>query len=140
MRRRIVGTSLALAIGLTGAALAGGVEIGRREYLAACAQCHGLEGRGDGIMAPFLTVPAPDLTTIRRDSGGVFPAGVIYEIIEGGGSLALHGGSEMPAWGDRFSVHAYAELGWPHAEADRAAFVRARILALVEYLASIQAE
>jgi mono/diheme cytochrome c family protein len=118
--------------------LAQGGEIGRQEFLAGCAQCHGLTGKGDGIMTPYLTRPAPDLTVIASENDGIFPVGVLYEIIEGGGSTSFHGSSEMPAWGDRYSAQAYALLGWPHAVADREAFVRARILALIEYIASIQ--
>jgi mono/diheme cytochrome c family protein len=134
-------TILALALAAAGPATAqDGADLGRREYMAGCAVCHGLEGRGDGVMAPYLTLPAPDLTAIARDNGGIFPAGLIAEIIEGGGSIAVHGTSEMPAWGDRYSAEAYHMLGWPHEPEERAAFVRARILALVEYLASIQAE
>lgn len=122
------------------AAQTAGQEIGRREFLAGCAQCHGLDARGDGILSPYLVSPAPDLTTIARENGGVFPVGVLYEIIEGGGSTSIHGNSEMPAWGDRYSVDAYEVLGWRASEEDRAAFIRARILALIEYVASIQVQ
>lgn len=122
------------------AAGAQAIDMGRMEYMAGCSQCHGLEGRGDGIMAPYLTVPPPDLTAISRDNDGVFPAGMLYEIIEGGGSTALHGSREMPAWGDRYSTQAYILLGWPHSTEDREAFIRSRILALVEYIAGLQAD
>jgi mono/diheme cytochrome c family protein len=118
--------------------LAPGAEIGRIEFMAGCAQCHGISGRGDGVIADYLTVELPDLTTIERENEGVFPAGVLYEIIEGGMGTGAHGTREMPAWGDRYSVDAYAVLGWPHEPEERAAFVRSRILALVEYIASIQ--
>lgn len=138
MRGALLGC-LALAA-LPPAAWGQGAEIGRREFLAGCAQCHGLTGQGDGILTPYLNPPAPDLTTIARDNDGIFPVGVLYEIIEGGGSTSAHGSSDMPAWGDRYSVEAYTLLGWPHEPEDREAFIRARILALVEYIASIQVE
>lgn len=128
------------AILAAGAAEAQSLDIGRMEYMAGCSQCHGITGQGDGIMAPYLTVAPPDLTVIRRDNDGVFPAGVLYEIIEGGGSTALHGSREMPAWGDRFSTQAYLLLGWPHAPEDREAFIRSRITALVEYIAGLQVD
>lgn len=132
--------SAALVMALALASPAAAFDVGRQEYLAGCAQCHGLAGAGDGIMNQFLTRPAPGLTGIARENGGVFPVGVLVEIIEGGGVTSVHGSSEMPAWGDRYSAQAYALLGWPHSDEDRAAFVRARILALVEYIASIQEE
>ncbi len=115
-------------------------EIGRIEYMTACAQCHGVDGQGDGVLADYLTVDVPDLTTIQRDNEGVFPAGVLYEVIEGGAGTGAHGTREMPAWGDRYSAQAYAALGWPHEPEEREAFVRGRILALIEYIAEMQQE
>jgi mono/diheme cytochrome c family protein len=140
MQRSTFLACVAGAILATGAAEAQSLDIGRMEYMAGCSQCHGISGQGDGIMAPYLTVAPPDLTVIRRDNDGVFPAGVLYEIVEGGGSTALHGSREMPAWGDRYSTQAYLLLGWPHAPEDREAFIRSRILALVEYIAGLQVE
>jgi mono/diheme cytochrome c family protein len=140
MPRSPVLAAIAVAMLAASAAGAQSLDIGRMEYMAGCSQCHGLEGRGDGIMAPYLTVEPPDLTVIRRNNDGVFPAGVLYEIIEGGGSTALHGSRDMPAWGDRYSTQAYLLLGWPHAPEDREAFIRSRILALVEYIAGLQVE
>lgn len=117
-----------------------GAEIGRIEFMSSCAQCHGTDGRGDGIIADYLTVAPPDLTAIQRENDGVFPAGLLYEIIEGGGGIGAHGSREMPAWGDRYAAQAYAVLGWPHEPEERDAFIRARILALIEHIASIQEE
>jgi mono/diheme cytochrome c family protein len=113
-------------------------QIGRIEYMTACAQCHGIDGQGDGVIAGYLTVDVPDLTAIQRENDGIFPAGVLFEIIEGGGGTSAHGTREMPAWGDRYSAEAYAVLGWPHEPEEREAFVRGRILALVEYVAGMQ--
>jgi mono/diheme cytochrome c family protein len=117
-----------------------GAEIGRIEFMAGCAQCHGVDGRGDGVIADYLTVEVPDLTTIQRDNEGVFPAGLLYEIIEGRDGIAAHGTRTMPAWGDRYSAQAYMLLGWPHDPGERDAFIRGRILALVEHVASLQVE
>jgi hypothetical protein len=113
-------------------------QIGRIEYMTACAQCHGIDGQGDGVLADYLTIDVPDLTAIQRDNDGVFPAGVLFEIIEGGGGTGAHGTREMPAWGDRYAAQAYAALGWPHEPEEREAFVRGRILALIEYVAGLQ--
>jgi mono/diheme cytochrome c family protein len=126
--------------GQQGGGESAGAEIGRIEFMAGCAQCHGTSGEGDGIIADYLTVPPSDLTTIQRDNDGVFPAGVLYEMIEGASAVGAHGVREMPAWGDRYSVEAHLALGWPLDPEDRDAFIRSRILALVEYVASIQRE
>jgi mono/diheme cytochrome c family protein len=137
---------VALLVGAAGAASAqeagdsAGAEIGRIEFMAGCAQCHGTSGKGDGIIADYLTVEPPDLTTIQRDNDGIFPAGVLYEMIEGASAVGAHGTREMPAWGDRYSVEAHLLLGWPLDPEERDAFIRSRILALVEYIAGIQEE
>jgi mono/diheme cytochrome c family protein len=132
--------ALALLIAATAsAAAAQEPDLGRIEFMANCAQCHGTGGKGDGVIAGYLTVPPPDLTVIQRDNDGVFPEGVLYEIIEGGGSTDVHGSREMPAWGDRFSADAYLQLG-PLAPEERDAFIRERIEALVGYIARLQAK
>jgi mono/diheme cytochrome c family protein len=134
--------STALALLMVGAPCAAGAQepdVGRIEFMANCAQCHGIGGKGDGIIAGYLTMPPPDLTVIQRDNDGVFPEGVLYEIIEGGGSTDVHGSREMPAWGDRFSADAYLQLG-PLAPEERDAFIRERIEALVGYIARLQVQ
>jgi cytochrome c553 len=37
-------------------------EPGRTDFVTYCAACHGVEGRGDGTIAEFLTITATDLT------------------------------------------------------------------------------
>jgi mono/diheme cytochrome c family protein len=116
-------------------------DLGRIEFMANCAQCHGTDAKGDGIIASFLTVPPPDLTAIQRDNDGVFPAGVLHEIIEGGGArIGAHGSREMPAWGTRFTADAYLQLGPPLDPEQRDAFIQERIEALVDYIARLQVE
>lgn len=119
-------------------AVAADDTLGRLQYGASCAQCHGPTGQGDGPLAQFLTMPPPDLTGLQRANGGVFPFARTYEIIENGGGIGEHGRSDMPAWGDRLLLEAYLADGVtipPEAQAD---FVRARILALIDHLARLQ--
>jgi len=56
-----------------------GVDI----YRAHCGTCHGVEGKGDGPVAPALNTTMPDLTTIKQRSGGVFPVARVRKIIIG---------------------------------------------------------
>jgi mono/diheme cytochrome c family protein len=71
-------------------------------YRAHCATCHGVEGKGDGPVAPALTTKMPDLSTISQRSGGVFPVGRVRKIILGDEIIAGHGSREMPVWGPIF--------------------------------------
>ena len=114
------------------------LSIGALEYANSCAQCHGASGEGDGVIAGFLDTPASDLTTLQQKNGGVFPVARIYEVIDGSATSGVHGTSEMPAWGMRYSAAAPRQLGEYHSDADREAFVRGRILALVEHISTLQ--
>ena len=131
--------SLAVAVAaLPLVAAAQNVDVGRREYMISCAQCHGIEGKGDGVIAIYLNTLPSDLTTIQRANRGIFPFAEIYATIEGGRITGPHGTREMPAWGDRYSVEAAEALGFHYAPSEQLAFVHGRILALIEYIASLQ--
>ena len=141
MRAAALGVALTMAAG-GAAAQDGGADpgLGRSEYLALCAQCHGLQGEGDGIIAQYLTTQPPDLTAIQARNGGVFPFQDIYDVIIGGAETGPHGTREMPAWGNRYAAEAPWVLGWQHTAEERDAFIRSRVLALVAYLATIQTD
>jgi mono/diheme cytochrome c family protein len=118
------------------------VDFGELEYKSSCAACHGPKGKGDGPYMKWLIKPATDLTTLAKANKGVFPLQRVYEIIDGRGSTDIgpHGSREMPIWGARYSAEAigyfaYAEVPGPF---DSEALVRARILALAEYLNRLQ--
>ncbi len=117
-----------------------GYEIGQREYLNSCAQCHGAAGKGDGVIAGYLTQAVPDITTLQRDNGGVFPFARLFDVVSGTAEVGAHGTGDMPAWGDRYSAIAPQMLGEMNAPADTEAFVRGRILALLEYISTLQEE
>jgi mono/diheme cytochrome c family protein len=102
-------------------------DTGSRLFRAYCASCHGPDARGDGPMAEHLRRNPPDLTQFTKRNGGVFPSERVYRIIEGG-DIGSHGDRDMPVWGDAFRVP-----GGPGA-----AVVKARIDAVVRYLAGIQ--
>jgi mono/diheme cytochrome c family protein len=104
-------------------------ESGDSLYRTYCASCHGQQGRGDGPVAKFLTVPPANLTQIAKRNNGVFPADKVHQIIDGRQVPRSHGASQMPVWGDAFSKAT--------TDSDAAA-VTAKIKALVEYLASQQ--
>lgn len=125
--------ALVLSSGL--AAAQAKFDLGKREYDANCAGCHGLKGKGDG---PFMLVLArkdpSDLTTLTRRNNGVFPIQRVYEVIDGRQALQAHGPRDMPIWGLDYEARS-ASVDLPY---DPETFVRGRILALVEYVNRLQ--
>ena len=112
------------------------VDFGKREFDNNCASCHGRDGKGGGPYVELLKRSPPDLSTLSKRNGGVFPMSKVYDVIEGAGPG--HGGRDMPIWGQDYSVKAaeyYMDVPY-----DREAFVRSRILALAEYLNRLQAK
>ena len=112
------------------------LDIGKREYDASCANCHGLNGKGGGSFAEMLQVSMPDLTTLSKRNGGVFPISRVYSVIDGREAVKAHGTREMPIWGRHLSFRAAPEYDdYPY---EREEFVRARILAVIDYLYRLQ--
>ncbi len=113
-------------------------SIGEAEYMNSCASCHGSSGTGDGPLAGYLSGTLPDLTQLAANNDGVFPVAKVYETIDGTMTSGPHGTGEMPVWGNRYRFRAleYANPDFNNDEA--VVFARFRILALTEYLASIQ--
>ena len=107
------------------------VAQGQSLFRAWCRTCHGENAKGDGPMAEHLSPKPADLTLISEREGGHFYFGRVSEKIDGRGKVRGHGSKDMPVWGEAFRV--LDEEGGEEA-------VRAKINALVHYLASIQAE
>ncbi len=124
-------TALAVA---TPAAAQARKDLGQREYEAKCAVCHGVDAKGGGPYAAALKQPLPDLTTLARRNGGLFPVTRTYAQIEGAGPG--HGTREMPVWGLDYTTQAVEQL--PDLPYNQAQFVRTRIMALLEYLNQLQ--
>jgi mono/diheme cytochrome c family protein len=103
----------------------GAHDEGSRLFRTYCATCHGATGRGNGPLADQLRRMPPDLTQFTRRNGGTFPGERVHRIVDGR-DVPSHGDREMPVWGDIF------KLG------SSSAAVKARIDAIVRYLAGIQ--
>ncbi|MEZ5913871.1 MAG: c-type cytochrome [Paracoccaceae bacterium] len=102
-------------------------------FAMTCAACHGEAAHGDGPMAGILTVPVPDLTGLAAGNGGAFPWLRTLHVVDGRTGLRGHG-APMPLFGELMKgdiVAADAPDGSP-------VFVSARVLAVVEWLATIQ--
>jgi len=113
-------------------------ELGRYEYEAHCASCHGLSAEGDGPLRPFLVQPPADLTRLSQRYGGRFPAGHIADLIDGRSTAtaSVHGTRDMPVWGAVYLRESREQTRGTPFPAEWS--VRGRITALVEYLRTLQ--
>jgi mono/diheme cytochrome c family protein len=111
-------------------------DVGKLEFEAHCAMCHGMDAKGKGPQASSLKVALPDLTLLAKRNAGVFPTDRIIAVIDGRAEIASHGSREMPVWGDRYSINAAEHFaGSPY---EQEAFIRGRVLILVDHLRRIQ--
>lgn len=110
-------------------------DLGEHDFNSYCAACHGVGGKGDGTVAEFLTIPAADLTQLKKKNAGIFPRERVTEVIDGRAEVKVHGPRDMPVWGDWFDAEAASE-GMNKEE--REAIVIARISALISFIETIQ--
>ncbi len=112
------------------------VDFGQQEFQARCASCHGRDGKGNGPIADLLRKSPPDLTLLSRGNGGIFPMSRVYDSIVGD-DVKAHGSRDMPVWGQVYRLRAgehYVDTAY-----DPEAYVRIRVLAVVEYINRLQA-
>ena len=106
-------------------------SMGRQFYERYCSACHGMDGKGQGPVAPELRTKPADLTQIAKRRGGVFPLAEIAAYIDGRVDVRSHGSRDMPVWGERFSE----QVGGGSLGEE---VVRGNLLILMQYLQSIQ--
>ena len=105
-------------------------------YRRYCGACHGPEAKGDGV-ASSLMRPAPtDLTKLAARNGGEFPTERLVRTIDGREMPRAHGEPAMPVWGDILSEEVGSHGGDKHPPIERR--IQGRILAITEYLRSVQ--
>ena len=97
-----------LALAMVGCTRAPAPEPGRADvegrdiYVRRCASCHGVQGHGDGPIAPVLRTPPTDLTRLAAANAGRFPRAHVLAVVTGEVSPPAHGTREMPVWSRRF--------------------------------------
>jgi len=134
LKATVIGSALIAVCATVSAA----EDMGKREYDNNCAACHGMEGRGDGPYAGIVNTLIPDITALQRNNNGVFPYDRVYEVIDGRTELKGHGPRDMPIWGSEYNEKAaeyYSDYLQPY---NAEGFVRGRILALINYIYSLQ--
>jgi mono/diheme cytochrome c family protein len=128
-------------IGLADIGRAEGTQVGRQEYLNSCASCHGETGKGDGPVARSLKLTPSDLSRLSESNKGVFPFSRVYDVIDGRLEIETHGKRDMPVWGEVYKPtwgSGQSPVGPFFSKEMAESMVRARILALVEYLSTLQ--
>lgn len=107
-------------------------ETGAALYARNCSGCHGADGRGRGVIAPYLKATVRDLTLITARAGGTFPADAVFRIIDGQSSDAqVTERRHMPIWGYEF----FGDDADDRVAHDRSVH---QVKRLVQYLRSIQ--
>lgn len=129
---------LGLAAGLVlGAGSAGAQDpaTGAEHFQTWCASCHGQAAEGNGPMAEYLVIDAPNLQRLAARNGGSFPHARVAWQIDGRDPLLAHGG-DMPIYGDFFEgpVAALAT------EAGQPIVTSQPIVDLITWLESVQEE
>jgi mono/diheme cytochrome c family protein len=99
---------------------------GKDNFVAYCAVCHGMNGKGGGPAVPALKVPVPDLTTMAKRYGKYDALAVQHQITGASKMPAAHGSVDMPMWGPLFRSQG----------GDEAAILRVRNLA--DYIGTVQ--
>ncbi len=94
-------------------------------------------------MRPYLVKHPSDLTTLAKRSGGAFPTQLVWLMIDGRAEkdTGPHGTREMPVWGREYRQEVLRAAGPEGAAfAQPEWYVRGRIVALIDYMARIQAK
>ena len=115
-----------------------GVDVGKQEYLASCASCHGTAGKGNGPVAEYLKPKVPDLTIIQKNNAGVFPFARVYDVIDGRQVAAVHGPRDMPVWGNEYREEAIRSSAGLATAQELSSSARGRIIGLIGYIYTLQ--
>lgn len=129
----VIGIAVMLPRSSAAQLFAGTDYSGAELFMRYCAACHGERAVGDGPVAATLVTVVPDLTRLSARAGGVFPAALVAETVDGRSPVLAHGTRQMPVWGYEF---------WYEEGGDVTAEGRARemISDLLDYLESIQVD
>ena len=117
-----------ISVFFAGAAIAD--SSARKDYLADCAECHGVDGQGaqpeKRTLRGYVSV---DLTRISERNGGEFPRQKVFDAIDGRHRIAAHFVGDMPRWGARYRMEENGNSGQD---------IHDRISGLVDLIESMQ--
>jgi len=122
----LAGWAFALSTTASGGREAGASR-GSAGYERYCQTCHGVSGRGDGAMAPYLETKPSDLALLSRRHDGFYPANLVRHALDGSNVPKARGA--MPDWGPSLRGDAPNGVRLTAAET---------VDGIVEYVASLQ--
>ncbi|HZY48284.1 MAG TPA: cytochrome c [Devosia sp.] len=123
-------------LGLASSSVGQDNPTGADAFRTTCAVCHGSGGQGDGEFADVMTVKPPNLTLLS-EKYGEFPYLRVFHAVDGRTTIPAHGSRVMPIWGDYFRLKA-EEAGGGKGGSENELLIRAQIVALVDYVQSLQ--
>lgn len=110
------------------------VSSGKADFATYCAACHGAAGQGGGPATPTLSRTPPDVTTLSRRNGGVFPGTRVMAKIWGNGGGPAHANDIMPGFGPLLDSELVPHDGGDGIETP----TPVRLVQVAEYLRSVQ--
>ena len=131
----IAALAAAGAVATAGPISAQDARAGQLLYETYCAACHGDSGRGEGRMAPILSVLPSDLTVLSEYNDGAFPAFDVARQIDGRDPILAHGG-DMPIFGDFFDTVPMVDIAEPSGQRMMVSVPVADLIAFLEEIQS----
>jgi mono/diheme cytochrome c family protein len=129
------GLAAVLLAGLAACDMPAPAPTGQADFATYCAACHGQGAQGAGPATPTLTRTPPDLTTLARRNGGVFPGTRVMAKVWGRGGGPAHASDVMPGFGPLLDSDLV-----PYDGGDGIATpTPLRLVQIAEYLKSVQA-
>jgi mono/diheme cytochrome c family protein len=102
-----------------------------------CSACHGAQADGQGPVAQVMRVTVPELRSLSRRNGGIFPQDSVRAYIDGRELPPAHGDRYMPVWGQ---VLSFPDGQGEESGAPSERRIQSRITAIVDFLLTIQYE
>jgi mono/diheme cytochrome c family protein len=84
------------------------IERGNAHYLLFCANCHGVDGDGQGPLRELLKVTPSDLRYIRKDGGEL--AARVLRALDGRHAVGEHAERKMPVFTQNLEVRTIIEI------------------------------
>jgi len=86
------------------------VRRGTAHYLFFCANCHGVNGQGDGPLAALLKIAPSDLTVLRASGHGESVAERVMKAVDGRHKVGEADEHKMPVFSENLEMKTVIEI------------------------------